>query len=160
LNLFLKCINDFLLLPMERFPLNHWKYKWTSITWTPVDYKWKKDYPCTKVWLFVIIYCLKFWEKHFVFKNFHVYYIKIINKNSLIRDTFFISKSIPRHGDKYPLPKKKGQHAKCNFHPHSVILHAECEFPTQRCNFWHSQGDYDTLECDLCTQSVISTRSV
>jgi hypothetical protein len=54
---------------------------------------------------------------------------------------------------------KKAKKKKVNPHatpstiatPHSVILHAECDFHTQKCNF-------DTYECDYNTLSVISTR--
>jgi hypothetical protein len=45
-----------------------------------------------------------------------------------------------------------------NFHPHSMILHAECDFHTHECNFDTYECDYDTLEWDLHKQSVISTR--
>jgi hypothetical protein len=48
----------------------------------------------------------------------------------------------------------------CNFHPHSVILPAECDFHAHKCNFDTYECVYDTLEWDLHTQSVISTRRV
>jgi hypothetical protein len=49
---------------------------------------------------------------------------------------------------------------KSDFHPHSVILHAKCDFHTQEFNFDTYECDNDTLECDLYTLSVISTRRV
>jgi hypothetical protein len=46
----------------------------------------------------------------------------------------------------------------CNFHPHSVIAHAECDFHTQVCRFDTYECDFDTLVCDIYKQSVISKR--
>jgi hypothetical protein len=51
-------------------------------------------------------------------------------------------------------------HAKCSLHPHSVIVHAECDLFRQEFNFDTYERDYDKLECDLYRQSVISTRRV
>jgi hypothetical protein len=46
----------------------------------------------------------------------------------------------------------------CNFHPHSVIVHAERDFHTLECNFDTYECEYGTV--DFHTQSVISTRRV
>jgi hypothetical protein len=54
-------------------------------------------------------------------------------------------------------------HAEYDFHTQSGILQAECAFYThesKREYFDTDECDYDSLECDLHTQSVIYTRKV
>jgi hypothetical protein len=45
----------------------------------------------------------------------------------------------------------------CNFYPHSVILHAECDFHTHECNFYTYECVNDTLAWDLHTQCNFNT---